>query len=50
LVEKRGAGDADEEVRSLEEFSISEAFVGGEEARGEDFWGELLLFLEVNEE
>ena len=51
LVEKREAGEAEEEVRSLREFSISEALVGGDEARGEDFWGELLLFLvEVNEE
>ncbi len=45
-MERRG-GEADEDVRSPEDWSSkSEALVGGEEARGEDFWGEFDLFLE----
>ncbi len=39
------AGDSDEELRSPELFSMSEALVGGDEARGDDFWGELPLAL-----
>lgn len=39
------AGEADDEVRSPEEFSNSDALVGGDEARGEDLWGEVFLFL-----
>jgi len=35
LAEERGAGDAEDEVRP-DEFS-SEALVGGEEAKGDDF-------------
>jgi hypothetical protein len=37
LGERCLAGDSDDEVRSPEVLSISEAFVGGEEARGDDF-------------
>ena len=44
------AGDSDEEVRSPEVLSISEAFVGGEEASGEDFCGELLFTLLLDDE
>lgn len=44
-VEAWGAGEAEDEVRP-DELSNSEALVGGEEARGDDLWGELpLLFL-----
>jgi hypothetical protein len=37
LVEGCLAGDSDDEVRSPEVLSMSDAFVGGEEARGDDF-------------
>ena len=44
---RRFAGEAEdeEEVRSPEELSTSDALVGGEEARGDDFCGEVSLVL-----
>ena len=43
------SGEAEEELWP-DEFSNSEALVGGEEAKGDDFWGELpLVLLEVEE-
>jgi hypothetical protein len=50
FVERCRAGDSDEEVRSPAVLSISEAFVGGEEARGDDFCGEFPLTLLLPDE
>jgi len=44
------AGETEEDERPSRELPDSEALVGGEEASGEDFWGELPLALEEVEE
>lgn len=45
-----GEADEDDEVRSPEELSTSDALVGGDDARGEDFCGEVSLVLVEEEE
>ena len=42
--------EEEDEVRFPEEFSASEALVGGDDANGEDFCGEVSLVLVVEAE